>query len=197
MRLHVTAVAVALVSLSGAPCAQATTTVGLDEGAGPDAGAAIQVNGDRGRNDVRIDVSQPRAQTYEYTWRIVDPQAPVRVGKYARLYTGCHVSGPHTVICSKAGTALGTVHLGAGNDRLRVHAHHVTDAVDPGSLMHFPLRDGPFGEFLGWSILPVAVVERSKCKATVSIGDARYLEPGSRHSRLERQIVMNVPGPGC
>ena len=51
--------------------------------------------------------------------------------------------------------------------------------------------------FLGWSILPIATVERGKCKATVSIGDARYLEGNSRHSRLERQIVTNLPGPGC
>ena len=51
--------------------------------------------------------------------------------------------------------------------------------------------------FLGWSILPIATVERTKCKATVSIGDARYLEGGSRHSRLERQIVTAIPGPGC
>lgn len=51
--------------------------------------------------------------------------------------------------------------------------------------------------FLGWSILPIATVERSKCKATVSIGDARYLEGKSRRSRLERQIVTNLPGPGC
>ena len=51
--------------------------------------------------------------------------------------------------------------------------------------------------FLGWSILPVATVERSKCKATVSIGDARYLRAGSRRSRLERQVVTNLPGPGC
>ena len=52
-------------------------------------------------------------------------------------------------------------------------------------------------KFLGWSILPIATVERSRCKATVSIGDARYREAGSRHSRLERQVVTNVPGPGC
>ena len=52
-------------------------------------------------------------------------------------------------------------------------------------------------QFLGWSILPIATVERGKCKATVSIGDARYLEGNSRHSRLERQVVTNLPGPGC
>ncbi|WP_309602111.1 metal-dependent hydrolase [Sphingomonas sp.] len=51
--------------------------------------------------------------------------------------------------------------------------------------------------FLGWSILPIATVERSKCKATVSIGDGRYLQGGSRRSRLERQIVTKLPGPGC
>jgi inner membrane protein len=52
-------------------------------------------------------------------------------------------------------------------------------------------------KFLGWSILPVATVERAGCKAAVSIGDARYLEAGARHSRLERLVELDIPGPGC
>jgi inner membrane protein len=46
-------------------------------------------------------------------------------------------------------------------------------------------------KFLYWSILPVAMVTRSGCKTTVNIGDARYLEPGTRSSRLGREDVID------
>lgn len=51
--------------------------------------------------------------------------------------------------------------------------------------------------FLAWSILPVATVERSRCWARVTIGDARYLTDGSRKSRLSRQVTVPLAGPGC
>jgi len=47
-------------------------------------------------------------------------------------------------------------------------------------------------KFLHSSILSVATVSRSGCRATVNIGDARYLEPGTRSSRLAREDVVSL-----
>ena len=71
------------------------------------------------------------------------------------------------------------------------------DGMDDPLVRHLLATRPALRNFLGWSILPIATVERGKCKATVSIGDARYLEGKSRRSRLERQLVTNLPGPGC
>ena len=51
--------------------------------------------------------------------------------------------------------------------------------------------------FLGWSILPIATVEMGRCEAKVSIGDARYIEPGTRRSRLAREAIVPLDRPGC
>jgi hypothetical protein len=51
--------------------------------------------------------------------------------------------------------------------------------------------------FLGWSILPVAIVERGQCQARIVIGDGRYFRPGSIRSRLERETILPLDGPGC
>ncbi len=51
--------------------------------------------------------------------------------------------------------------------------------------------------FLAWSVLPVATVERGRCQAKVTIGDARYLTPGSRTSRLSREVMVPLKGAGC
>jgi len=58
-------------------------------------------------------------------------------------------------------------------------------------------RDPSLRQFLGWSILPVADVRRGRCRAEVTIGDARYGEMGSRRSRLARETMVPLPGPGC
>ena len=58
-------------------------------------------------------------------------------------------------------------------------------------------RDPSLRNFLGWSILPVADVERGRCEAKVFIGDARYGQTGSRRSRLARETIVPLPGPGC
>ena len=58
-------------------------------------------------------------------------------------------------------------------------------------------RDRSMRQFLGWSILPVAHVERGRCKAKVTIGDARYVELLSHRSRLARETILPLPGPGC
>ncbi|MEO7814623.1 MAG: metal-dependent hydrolase [Sphingomicrobium sp.] len=74
-----------------------------------------------------------------------------------------------------------------------LHPDNMGDPIVRAALARTPdLR-----RFLGWSILPVATVERSKCEAKVSIGDARYLRRGSRRSMLERETIVPLPGPGC
>lgn len=57
-------------------------------------------------------------------------------------------------------------------------------------------RDPALRGFLRWSVLPLAEIKRSRCSATVSIGDARYQDFGSR-SRLMRETVVPTFGPGC
>lgn len=58
-------------------------------------------------------------------------------------------------------------------------------------------RDPSLRKFLGWSILPVADVERGRCEAEVFIRDARYGQTGSRRSPLARETSVPLPGPGC
>ena len=58
-------------------------------------------------------------------------------------------------------------------------------------------HDRALRKFLGWSILPAADVERGRCEAKVFIGDARYGEMGSRRSRLARETLVPLLGPGC
>lgn len=51
--------------------------------------------------------------------------------------------------------------------------------------------------FLGWSILPAATIEHGRCRAKVTIGDARYVELLSHRSRLAREVTVRLQGPGC
>jgi inner membrane protein len=70
-----------------------------------------------------------------------------------------------------------------------------TNMDDP--LVREAIRQSPrLRKFLKWSILPVAAVERGRCAARVTIGDARYSEPAAR-SRLSRQAVVPTGAPGC
>ena len=57
-------------------------------------------------------------------------------------------------------------------------------------------REPRLRKFLTWSILPFAEVERGRCSARVTIGDARYSEPAAR-ARLSRQAVVPTAAPGC
>jgi hypothetical protein len=50
-------------------------------------------------------------------------------------------------------------------------------------------RNPDLRAFLRWSVLPLATVQRSRCSATVSIGDARYGRIGIR-ARLKREAVV-------
>ena len=56
-------------------------------------------------------------------------------------------------------------------------------------------RDRGLRKFLKWSVLPEASVERRRCSAQVTIGDARYGQ--GRASRLGRGTVVPLNGPGC
>ena len=56
-------------------------------------------------------------------------------------------------------------------------------------------RDPALRKFLKWSILPQAEVVRGRCSAHVAIGDARYGQ--GRRSRLARETVLPIGGPGC
>ena len=56
--------------------------------------------------------------------------------------------------------------------------------------------DRELRDFLRWSILPLAEVERSRCLARVSIGDARYQDFRTR-SRLRREVVVPTGAAGC
>lgn len=57
-------------------------------------------------------------------------------------------------------------------------------------------RDSDLRDFLLWSVLPLAEVERSRCEVRVSIGDARYRNFG-RRSRLRRQTIVPTGAAGC
>ncbi len=56
-------------------------------------------------------------------------------------------------------------------------------------------RDPRLRKFLKWSILPQAEVVREGCSARIAIGDARYGR--GRRSRLARETVLPLSGPGC
>ena len=70
------------------------------------------------------------------------------------------------------------------------------------SLLRDPLvreavqRDPELRSFLRWSVLPLAAVERSRCSAKISLGDARYQGFG-RRSPLRRETIVPTGGPGC
>ena len=72
-----------------------------------------------------------------------------------------------------------------------------SDGMDDPVVRAALARDPGLRKFLGWSILPVAEVKRGRCQAEVTIGDARYGVVGSRRSRLARETVVPLPGPGC
>ena len=71
------------------------------------------------------------------------------------------------------------------------------DGMDDPLVRAAMLRDRSMRQFLGWSVLPVADIQRGRCEAKVTIGDARYFETGSRNSRLLRETMVKLPGPGC
>lgn len=69
-----------------------------------------------------------------------------------------------------------------------------TNMDDP-TVLQAILSDKRLQKFLKWSILPQAEVVRGRCSAHVFIGDARYGE--GRRSRLAREAIIPIRGPGC
>ena len=67
-----------------------------------------------------------------------------------------------------------------------VGACEPTGLDDP--LVRRAIRSRELGSFMRWLILPQAVVRRSRCAATVIVGDARYGPRGG--SRLSREVVV-------
>ena len=53
-------------------------------------------------------------------------------------------------------------------------------------------RDPALRRFLGWSVMPFAWAERTRCAIVVSVGDARYLSPLG-YSRLKHETPIPQP----
>jgi hypothetical protein len=51
-------------------------------------------------------------------------------------------------------------------------------------------------QFMRWSTIPVARVERKACEATVMFSDARFGEPRPG-DRFLRQVTLPVAGESC
>ena len=56
--------------------------------------------------------------------------------------------------------------------------------------------DAEARDFLRWSVLPVARVQHSPCRALVSFGDARFGEPRVS-ARFLRTVELPFGGAGC
>ncbi|MEW4447817.1 metal-dependent hydrolase [Qipengyuania sp. JC766] len=54
----------------------------------------------------------------------------------------------------------------------------------------------PVRDFMRWSLLPMATVERGQCEATVIYEDARYLDIPNSDS-FKREVTIPVAGTGC
>ena len=51
-------------------------------------------------------------------------------------------------------------------------------------------------DFLRWSILPMATIAKTACRARVSFGDARFGQPRVS-ARFVQSVDLPLPGPGC
>ena len=51
-------------------------------------------------------------------------------------------------------------------------------------------------DFLRWSVLPIASVSQTACRARVSFGDARFGQPRVS-ARFVQSVDLPVAGPGC
>ena len=71
------------------------------------------------------------------------------------------------------------------------------DGMDDPIVRAAVAQDRSLRSFIGWSVLPIATVERGRCKAKVTFGDARYGAMASRRSPLAREVIVPLPGPGC
>ena len=58
-------------------------------------------------------------------------------------------------------------------------------------------NDPSLKRFLAWSVMPVASIKRGRCEARVTIADYRYGDPDRGTSRINRETVVPIAGPGC
>ena len=73
----------------------------------------------------------------------------------------------------------------------------LNDGMDEPLVLAAIAQSRDLRQFLAWSILPVATVERGRCQARVTIGDARYGKIASRRSALSHRTIVPLTGPGC
>ena len=52
-------------------------------------------------------------------------------------------------------------------------------------------------KILAWSVMPVATIDRGRCKSRVTIADFRYGDPESGTSRIHRETLVKTGAPGC
>ena len=97
----------------------------------------------------------------------------------------------------REGKSIGHAEFVTAGRRLTDIQPLVPDGMDQPLVRQAIARTPRLRRFLGWSILPVATVELGRCAARVSIGDARYIEPGTRRSRLGRDTIVPLDRPGC
>ena len=90
----------------------------------------------------------------------------------------------------REGTAVGHAEFKPFGGGLMPSAPLIPDGMDDPLVRAAIAGDRDLRQFLAWSILPVATVEPGRCQAKITIGDARYSIPGSRNSRLAREVVV-------
>ena len=90
--------------------------------------------------------------------------------------------------CGARAIAIATVASSGDWPRSRLSAGQFDDPLVREAIR----RDPRLRRFLRWSILPIAEIERGRCSARVTIGDARYGEPAARAA--VRQAIVPI---GC
>lgn len=103
----------------------------------------------------------------------------------------------HRSMSWREGRSIGRAEFHPFDGGLRPSQPLQPDGMDDPLVSEALARTRSLRQFLGWSILPVADIERGRCEAKVSIGDARYGEVGSRRPRLARDTIIPLGGPGC
>lgn len=72
----------------------------------------------------------------------------------------------------------------------------VPDHLDDPIVRHVMSADRSLGDFLRWSIMPIAQVEREGCRTIVRLGDARFGVP-AQASRIGRTAIVPTGARGC
>lgn len=70
------------------------------------------------------------------------------------------------------------------------------DHMDDPIVRHVMRTDKSLGNFLRWSIMPIAQVDRQRCETVVILGDARFGVP-AQASRLSQTVHLPTGASGC